>query len=137
MFLPTRRSASSAREQAEAVELGPLPAFPRETGNADQDGRVGHGGGRPEKQRQILGRQIGKNAERTQFAFGRLDPGLLEQLAQRRGGEGFARLGDPLRDVPARRPRRMPEQQSLAIGDEDATAVNSRSRLLNSQPRRE
>ena len=70
----------------------------------------------------ILAAAIGMNAERPQRGLRHFEPGLLEQLAHRRRGKALARLGHALRDVPARRTGRMPEQQALPVGDNDPAA---------------
>ena len=54
------------------------------------------------------------HAERTQRAFRGRKPGLLEQLTPRGSDEGFARLSQPLGNVPARRARAWPSRVRLS-----------------------
>src|SRR5262249_12773366 len=109
-------------EQPEAVEFGKFRALPRKARDADEALRVGHFPRPPDKQRQVLAGSVAKHAERYEFGVRRREPGLLEQFAAGRGGQPPPGLGNPLRDVPARRPGAVPQEVALAVGDDDPAA---------------
>src|SRR5215472_6016178 len=50
------------------------------------------------------------------------EAGLLAQFAGRGGGEFFAGFSLAFRDIPARRARRMPQEDALAIPDDHPAA---------------
>ena len=123
MFLPTRRSASSRGNRPKRSNSGNLRPF--QTKQEAQTSAAGSGmmRRRPEKQRQVLAAADRRNAERAQRGFGRLETGLLEQFARaprrRRLSPGSA---IPFGMSQRGERGRMPEQQPLAVGDEDAAA---------------
>src|SRR5215470_11408057 len=89
---------------------------------ASETAGIGQGLRRPREERQILAAQIGVHAERDELFRRDDETGFLAQLPRGGGGETLAGLRHTLGNVPARRARRVTEQEAFAIGDDYAAA---------------
>src|SRR5438270_2464200 len=76
----------------------------------------------PHEQGQVFAAQIGMYAEIGELLGRDRKAGFFEQFACSADGKGFARLRNSLGNVPARRPRRMSEQDAFPVRDDDAAA---------------